>query len=78
MKQKIIDFISSQVDMDRVNLAVKRMYYQRAPLSHVDPGLYDQITDLLEEYGEDNDLPEGWYLLDDIDPEDLIFELKSL
>ena len=78
MKKEIIDFISSQVDMDRVNLAVKRMYYQRAPLSNVDPGLYNQITDLLEEYGEDNDLPEGWYLLDDIDPEDLIFELKSL
>lgn len=76
MKKEIIDFISAQVDMDRVNLAVKYMYYQRAPLSHVDPGLYDEIQDLLEEYGEDNDLPEGWYLIDDIDPEDLIFELE--
>ena len=76
MKQKIIDFISSQVDMDRVNLAVKYMYYHREPLSRVNPDLYDEIQDLLEEYGEDNELPEGWYLLDDIDPEDLIFELK--
>lgn len=76
MKQEVIQFISSQVDMDRVNLAIKYMALNRAPLSHVDPGLYDQIQDLLEEYGEDNDLPEGWYLLDDIDPEDLIFELE--
>lgn len=76
MKQKIIDFVSAQVDIDRVNLAVKHMYYQRAPLSHVDPGLYDQITDLLEEYGEDNELPEGWWMSEDIDHEDLIFELE--
>ena len=76
MKQKIIDFVSAQVDMDRVNLAIKYMALNRAPLSHVDPGLYDEIQDLLEEYGEDNELPEGWYLLDDIDPEDLIFKLE--
>lgn len=76
MKQKIIDFVSAQVDIDRVKLAIKYMAFNRAPLSHVDPGLYDEIQDLLEEYGEDNELPEGWYLLDDIDPEDLIFELE--
>lgn len=76
MKKEIIDFVSAQVDIDRVNLAIKYMVLNRAPLSHVDPGLYDQIQDLLEEYGEDNELPEGWYLLDDIDPEDLIFELE--
>ena len=76
MKKEIIDFVSAQVDIDRVNLAIKYMALNRAPLSHVDPGLYDQIQDLLEEYGEDNELPEGWYLLDDIDPEDLIFKLE--
>lgn len=76
MKREIINHISSQVDMDRVNLAVKYMYYQRAPLSHVDPGLYDKITDLLDEYGEDNGLPKDWYLTEGIDPEDLILELK--
>ena len=76
MKKEIIDFVSAQVDIDRVNLAIKYMALNRAPLSHVDPSLYDQIQDLLEEYGEDNELPEGWYLLDDIDPEDLIFELE--
>lgn len=76
MKQEIIDFVSGQVDIDRVKLAIKYMELNRAPLSHVDPGLYDEIQDLLEEYGEDNELPEGWYLLDDIDPEDLIFELE--
>lgn len=76
MKQKIIDFVSAQVDIDRVNLAIKYMALNRAPLYHVDPGLYDEIQDLLEEYGEDNELPEGWWMSEDIDPEDLIFELE--
>lgn len=76
MNQELIKHISSQVDMDQVNLAIKRMEYDRAPLYHVDPSLYDEIVDLLEEYGEDNDLPEGWWITDDIDPEDLIFKLE--
>lgn len=76
MKKEIIDFVSAQVDIDRVNLAIKYMALNRAPLSHVAPGLYDQIQDLLEEYGEDNELPEGWWMSEDIDPEDLIFELE--
>lgn len=76
MKQEIIDFVSGQVDIDRVKLAIKYMELNRAPLYRVDSGLYDTIIDLLEEYGEENNLTEGWYLLDDIDPEDRIFELE--
>lgn len=76
MDEKLLKFISGNVDMDQVNLAIKRMEHNRAPLYHIDSGLYDQITELFEEYGEDNGLPEGWYLIDDIDPEDIIFKIE--
>ena len=36
----------------------------------------DKIHDLLEEYGEDNDLPEGWYL-EYGDIEDFFMEIES-
>ena len=36
----------------------------------------DKIYDLLEEYGEDNDLPEGWYL-EYGDIEDFFMEIES-
>ena len=42
----------------------------RCPTGSLDPVFTDLIYDLLEEYGEDNDLPEGWWLeygdIDDI------------
>ena len=36
----------------------------------------DKIYDLLEEYGEDNDLPEGWHL-EYGDIEDFFMEIES-
>lgn len=36
----------------------------------------DKIADLLEEYGEDNGLPEGWHL-DYGDIEDFFMEIES-
>lgn len=36
----------------------------------------DKIADLLEEYGEDNGLPEGWYL-EYGDIEDFFMEIES-
>lgn len=33
----------------------------RCPFGLAYPLLADDISDLLEEYGEDNDLPEGWW-----------------
>lgn len=31
-------------------------------IDDIDSALADMIYDLMEEYGEDNDLPEGWWL----------------
>lgn len=62
MNKELLSYISQEVDMERVSLAVKSMDIQRAPLSVVDEGLFDQIYDLLEDYGEDNGLSEGWWM----------------
>lgn len=62
MNKELLSYISQEVDMERVSLAIKYMDIQRAPLSVVDEGLFDQIYDLLEDYGEDNNLPEGWWM----------------
>lgn len=74
MNKDVIKFVSDNVDQDRVKLAWKHMDIRRAPLSVVDDVLYDEIQDLLEEYGEDNDLPEGWWMAD-YDIDELVFEL---
>lgn len=75
-KKKILEYISQNIDMEQVNLAVKIIDLRREPLSVVAGGLYDQIQDLLEEYGEDHDLPEGWYF-SELEIDDIIFELEA-
>ena len=43
----------------------------RCGIAHADSYISDAIYDLMEEFGEDNDLPEGWFL--DVADEDDIF-----
>lgn len=74
MNKELLSYISQEVDMERVSLAIKYMDIQRAPLSVVDEGLFDQIYDLLEDYGEDNNLPEGWWM-SEFEIDDVILQL---
>ena len=74
MNKELLSYISKEVDMERVSLAVKSMDIQRAPLSVVDEGLFDQIYDLLEDYGEDNNLPEGWWM-SEFEIDDIVLQL---
>ena len=50
----------SETEMQEVKLAVSKAYEH-----HLTPSAFynvdDKVIDLLEEYGEDNDLPEGWW-----------------
>ena len=48
-------------DVD-VQHALYHMDRDRMPLSMVDASLCREITDGMEDYGYDNDLPEGWWL----------------
>lgn len=74
MNKELLSYISQEVDMERVSLAIKYMDIQRAPLSVVDEGLFDQIYDLLEDYGEDNGLSEGWWM-SEFEIDDVILQL---
>ena len=68
--QKALDYVRQNVDMGYVNYLVSNAMEMRCPMGSLDPVFTDLICDLLEEYGEDNDLPEGWWLeygdIDDI------------
>ena len=64
VKEQLEDFVK-----DIIRAKVNRNYAQHDSPS---TGLDDhRIIDLLEEYGEDNDLPEGWYL-DEYDADEVM------
>lgn len=59
--EKAVKYIRNNVDMEYINFCVCHAMEMRCPFSLAYPLLADDISDLLEEYGEDNDLPEGWW-----------------
>ena len=64
VKEQLEDFVK-----DIIRAKVNRNYAQHDSPS---TGLDDhRIIDLLEEYGEDHDLPEGWYL-DEYDADEVM------
>jgi len=69
-----IEYVRKHVDMDEVRLTIKQMDVMRYPLSVVNPQLFDTIYDTMEEYGQDNDLPEGWWF-DEEEVESILFKL---
>jgi hypothetical protein len=52
------------------------MYLHRAPLHVEDPFLADQIYDLMEEYGADCGLSEGWWL-SEADEEEILLHIDN-
>ncbi len=70
--RKGIAYVKEQMDdfeKDIIHAKVSRNYAQHAaPSTDIDD---HRIIDLLEEYGEDNDLPEGWYW-DEYDADDVM------
>ena len=52
-------------------VAWERIGEWRVPLYMTGTGIDDKIHDLMEEYSDDNDLPEGWWL--EFGDEDEIF-----
>ena len=55
-------------------LALERINHYRCGIDFADSEISNEINDLLEEYGEDNDLAEGWWL-EFGDETDIFFEL---
>ena len=71
--KKAFDYVRKNIDTHELARTLSDLDIQRVPFSFANRSLYDEITDLLEEYGEDNDLCEGWYLEED-DLEELILK----
>lgn len=73
--RKGIAYVKEQMDdfeKDIIRAKVNKNYAQHnAPSTGLDD---HRIIDLLEEYGQDNDLPEGWYL-DEYDADDVMLML---
>jgi hypothetical protein len=59
--EKAIKYIRENVDMEQVGYMIVQSKLQRMPVSFMYASFADDISDLLEEYGQDNDLPEGWW-----------------
>lgn len=70
--RKGIAYVKEQMDEDDLTILraqVSKNYKQHnAPATGIDD---HRIIDLLEEYGEDHDLPEGWYL-DEYDADEVM------
>lgn len=67
--KEAIEYIKSQIDLDELAHSYSKSLYRKVPLHLTDSDLCNQIYDLLEEYGEDNELPENWWMdkTDDIE-----------
>lgn len=68
--EKALDYVRRYVGMPYIDHCIVRAMEMRCPFSHAFPLDAKDIIDLLEEYGQDNDLPEEWWLeygeIDDI------------
>ena len=56
-----IAYVRKNVDMERVERVRSVLASNNMELDDVDEGLSDEIYDLMEEYGADHDLAEGWW-----------------
>lgn len=59
--EKALNYVRKYVDMPYINHCVVRAMEMRCSFSLAFPIEADDIADLLEEYGQDNDLLEGWW-----------------
>lgn len=72
---RAIDYVSRNIDDEELWHAWNVMESDKMPLHKADPVLYDRIYDLMEEYGENEGLPENWWHDYTDDPQDIFLEL---
>lgn len=69
-----LDYLRGEIDAVDIHYAISKMDTTRRSLANIDHELYVKMHDLLETFGDENDLPEGWWL-DYGDLDDIIFKL---
>lgn len=60
--EKAALYAVSQLDETEIDYALHQMDKHRIPIRMMG-GISEMICDSMEEYGEDNDLPEGWWFV---------------
>lgn len=75
--KKALQYVKDNVEQIDVEHALHHMNRENIPLRLADDTLGMKIYDLMEEYGADNDLPEGWWL-DECDEDEIIFKVYEL
>lgn len=76
--KQAIAYVKDNVRELHVLDVFNQMYEQHSCLNAIDPQLGDEIYDLMEEYGEDNELPENWWLSEVEDEEEIFFAVVDL
>lgn len=69
-----INYVRKNIDMDDVNYIRGCVWKHHSSARAENPDILTRIYDLMEEYGADNDLPEGWWL-DEMDEEEIFEQL---
>lgn len=76
--EQAVAYVKDNVDKYHVIATFNRAFREHSSLQAVDPALSYEIYDLMEEYGEDNDLPENWWLNEVDGEEDIFFAVVDL
>ena len=79
-KQKAMRYVweqLSEIDKAEIDLAINKAWYNHTSILREGDAIVNKVCDLLEEYGQDNDLQEGWWL-DYGDEEQWIFDMLDL
>ena len=69
-----VQYVKNRIDMQSVRHAKQTLGSHNMELADVDEELSDEINDLMEEYGDEYGLPEGWWLNEGT-TEDILWEL---
>lgn len=71
MKEELIEYVKNNVNSSDVEYTYSQMCIQRVPLHYANNNLFNQISDLVDDFISDNELSEEWFEETFIDIEDL-------
>lgn len=76
MRQQILDFLRGRLDPNAVEFTTDTIYNEHGSLDSCDPlRMKEKIIDLLDEYAQDNDLDEDFWMESFDDEEDILMSI---
>lgn len=61
---KAVAYVSNNMDADELKVIKAQVNLAWETRQQITTSFDDEVEDLMEEFGEENDLPEGWWLND--------------